>query len=218
MKLYNAVRTDDILAVQSLLEDSEIDKEQALDFIPKTRFPPDDLSYLHVASSRDSPLVLKYFLEACDCDPCVKEKDGKPPYSMASNKEIKDIFIQFRVANPNKYNWLRSHIPEPQILSAEEEAKLAEKKKAKKAKQKEKQRAEKELAKKEEEERQEKARWLAMSERDRRGILVERRLAGLPLLTRCDQCATVIPDKPFQYETFKFCSPPCVNQHRAAVK
>ncbi|CAB3402792.1 unnamed protein product [Caenorhabditis bovis] len=190
--IYQLVRTDNVDGLKVKIEEiNEENREQAKEYLRTVRFPPENFSLLHICASKELPKVLSYLLTEVSCDPSCKDKSGKPPYSLSANKQIKEVFIQFRADNPDKFTWSRTHIPEPpkkMVLTIEEQERLAEKKREKKLKQKEKIKQKKDEAAREEAIRKECEKWLNMSEREKRAEIAERRLAGLPPITRCHQC------------------------------
>ncbi|CAI2349143.1 unnamed protein product [Caenorhabditis sp. 36 PRJEB53466] len=217
-KTYNLVRMDDVEALKSHVE---AEKEEALDYLRNAKMPPNRSTFVHVSAAHDARKCLKYLLSEVLCDVGAKDGAGLPPYSSSANAEIKTIFVDFRVRNEANGvgNWGRTHIPEPKKkveLSEEQEKEQAEKRKEKKARQREKEKQKKEAAKKEAEEVEERRKYVAMTERERRALAVERRLAGLPPVLRCHQCGVHLPGTPFQYSHFNFCSTACVAAHRKA--
>ncbi|CAH8601503.1 unnamed protein product [Heterobilharzia americana] len=119
-------------------------------------------------------------------------------------------------------------IPTPIDPSKEAEKVKRERERAKqqKQRQKEKRAAERALAEEKEKEAAEQARFLALSDREKRALAAERRLnsaraaAGEPLIvfSRCFQCGCDITGKvPFTYMDFNFCTPNCLKQHRLSA-
>ncbi|CAI5446309.1 unnamed protein product [Caenorhabditis angaria] len=217
---YNLIRLDDVDGIRKHIQTiNEMHREQVMDYLRNARFSPNSSTFLHIVAAKELLNMLKFLLNEISCDPTSKDETGRPPYSLSASKQTKNVFIDFRVENPEKYTWTRTHIPEPAkpvILSVEEELRQSEKKKEKKMKQKENAKIRKEEEKKEEQERIERERWAKLSEREKRAEACERRLAGLPPISRCQQCGLVLAaDSPsFQYSHFKFCSTQCVALHR----
>jgi len=165
-------------------------------------------------------------------------------YSIYSTPFIKSKFLQYTTYSTpfiNQYITYRLQYtitvsiltagitedePEPTTLISDppkpkkeltEQQKLAKKAKADKfrAKKLEKQEQEKEEA--------EKQRFLALSDREKRALMAERRLlaqcqqegVAKPVLARCQQCALDITGKtPFEYLNFTFCTTRCLTEHR----
>eukprot|EP00088_Acartia_fossae_P036290 TRINITY_DN3748_c0_g1_i11.p1 TRINITY_DN3748_c0_g1~~TRINITY_DN3748_c0_g1_i11.p1 ORF type:complete len:689 (-),score=165.42 TRINITY_DN3748_c0_g1_i11:121-2187(-) len=187
------------------------------------------LSYLHFAAQGGHSGLIGKLLEL-GCDPSVKDKAGRVPYSLAKDKETRAAFIKSRSLHPDKYDWKKALVPEP--LSQEElqqkENKEKEKKKAKQQMRKEKLKLQKEEQKQKKEEAEEKARYLALSDREKRALAAERRIlaassgennvAKTVVLNRCFLCGQDITGKvPFTYNDNNFCSIACVKKHRTST-
>ncbi|EZA52420.1 hypothetical protein DMN91_012080 [Ooceraea biroi] len=152
-------------------------------------------------------------------NPCSKNKKLQTPYAAASDKKTRNTFRRFMQANPEKFNYQKSQIPGP--LSDEIEQAEAEKKrqlrKLKRFKEKER-RKEFELKKQEENEKQ---RFLNLPDKEKRALLVGTRMlsAGYTALSRCFQCAIDMNGLvPFEYDNNRFCSMPCLKEHRLHKK
>ncbi|KAI5107425.1 ankyrin repeat and zinc finger domain-containing protein 1 isoform X4 [Silurus meridionalis] len=104
-----------------------------------------------------------------------KDRKGQTPYAVAPDKESRNMFRKFMAEHPDKYDYAKAQVPGP--LTAEIESKKAEKKKAQKAAKKQREKERREEKRKEEEEQEEKRRFLALSEREKRALVAERRLA-----------------------------------------
>ncbi|KTF94704.1 hypothetical protein cypCar_00002081 [Cyprinus carpio] len=152
-----------------------------------------------------------------------KDKKGQTPYGVAPEKDTRNTFRKYMAEHPHKYDYTKAQVPGP--LTEEIESKKAEKKKAQKAarKQREKEQKEEKLQKQQEEE--ERRRFIALSDREKRALAAERRLAehmaqtGVTLTTirRCFQCGESLLGKiPFEYLDYSFCTPRCVQAHRKA--
>ncbi|CAH8867379.1 unnamed protein product [Trichobilharzia szidati] len=188
----------------------------------------DGRTLLHVAVEFQSdPEVLLLLLE-CGCDPAVSDSDDVTPYQLAirlHKKAMANVFRRFRFHQPDRYDYDKARIPTP--LNPSKEAAKAEREreraKRQKQRQKEKRAAERALAEQREKEAAEQARFLALSDREKRALAAERRLnsartaAGeTPMVfSRCFQCACDITGKvPFTYMDYNFCTPTCLKQHR----
>uniref|UniRef100_A0A3B4ADS0 VLRF1 domain-containing protein n=1 Tax=Periophthalmus magnuspinnatus TaxID=409849 RepID=A0A3B4ADS0_9GOBI len=173
---------------------------------------------LHVASTAAQKEVVKCLLDI-GADPACDNK-GQTPYNVAPEKDTRNVFRKFMGENPDKYDYSKAQIPGP--LTAEIESKKLEKKKAQKAQKKQREKEQKEEKKKQEMEAEEKKRFAALSDREKRALAAERRLAEQAAATgvsisnaRCWMCGESLLGKiPFQYLDFTFCSPRCVQQHR----
>lgn len=50
--------------------------------------------------------TFQFLLEA-GCDPSIKNEDDLVPYSVSASKTVKQVFVQFRSENPERWNWNR---------------------------------------------------------------------------------------------------------------
>uniref|UniRef100_A0A3B3CZ00 Vms1-associating treble clef domain-containing protein n=2 Tax=Oryzias melastigma TaxID=30732 RepID=A0A3B3CZ00_ORYME len=125
--------------------------------------------------------------------------------------------------NPDKYDYRKAQVPGP--LTAETESKKAEKKKAQKAQKKQREKEQKEVRKKQEQEEEEKRKFASLTDREKRALAAERRLAeqaaaaggGISNVKRCWSCGESLLGKvPFHYQEFAFCTPRCLQAHRKA--
>ncbi|KAG5319103.1 ANKZ1 protein, partial [Acromyrmex heyeri] len=148
-------------------------------------------------------------------DPCNKNKKLQTPYAAANDKKTRNTFRRFMEANPDKFNYQKSQIPGPlsdEIEQAETEKKRQQRK-LKRFKEKVK-RKEFELKKQEENEKQ---KFLNLSDKEKRALIVQNRMLseGYTVMSRCFQCAIDMTDKvPFEYNANRFCSMPCLKEHR----
>ncbi|CAJ0596936.1 unnamed protein product [Cylicocyclus nassatus] len=212
-EIYGSIKHDNLEFLTALVsERSEDERREVTDYICSFRLSNHG-TFLHLAAKNNCDKILLYLLEI-GCDPCVKNDEDMVAYSLSPNKEMKNVFIQFRTENPDRWDWVRSHIPEPMHMSEEQAAKLAEKKKEKKLRQKEKTKLKKEAEKKEAEELAARAAFLAMSDREKRAAAAEARLAKISGGTRCLQCGVAYEGSGFEYNELRFCSPACVALHR----
>lgn len=128
--------------------------------------------------------------------------------------------------NPDAYDYSKAQVPGP--LTPEMEARQALRKREQKAarrQREEQQRKQREQEKREQEEQQ---RFAALSDREKRALAAERRLAAqlgapAPLVPdsaiinarRCWSCGTSLQGLiPFHYLDFSFCSTRCLQDHR----
>uniref|UniRef100_A0A8C2C165 Ankyrin repeat and zinc finger domain-containing protein 1-like n=1 Tax=Cyprinus carpio TaxID=7962 RepID=A0A8C2C165_CYPCA len=234
--LYTACKTGDIQSLCTLLqlpEDQGEEKgkrERNAKENPTSRVscllnkPIDSAGFtlLHVASAAGQSSVIRLLMDE-GSDPANKDKKGQTPYGVAPEKDTRNTFRKYMAEHPHKYDYTKAQVPGP--LTEEIESKKAEKKKAQKAarKQREKEQKEEKLQKQQEEE--ERRRFIALSDREKRALAAERRLAehmaqtGVTLTTirRCFQCGESLLGKiPFEYLDYSFCTPRCVQAHRKA--
>ncbi|KAL7865162.1 hypothetical protein SRHO_G00104090 [Serrasalmus rhombeus] len=227
--LYTACKTGDVPALHSLLQLPESPAEPrgpevSLSPLTLLNTPIDSAGFtlLHVASAAGQKNIVRLLLEA-GTDPACRDSKGQTPYAVAAEKDTRNAFRKFMADHPNKYDYAKAQVPGP--LTAEIESKKVEKKKAQRAAKKQREREQKAEKKREEEEEEEKRRFLSLSDREKRALAAERRLAeqaattGVTLTNsrRCCQCGESLLGKiPFEYLDFSFCSPRCVQTHRKA--
>lgn len=187
---------------------------------------------LHV-SARCGHRGVTYHLLELGCDPSVKNKSSKVPYSICADKSTRNAFRRFMADNPDTYDYKTACVPGPLTDEVEKEQKQKrnEKKKNQKAQKKEKQKdvnAEKKTKAKEELERE---RFASLSDREKRAIAAERRLVqqmtkiqksnvtGSNSTRRCWSCGDSLLGKiPFEYLEYEFCQMPCLKKHKANAK
>ncbi|KAM8857093.1 tRNA endonuclease ANKZF1 isoform 1-T1 [Synchiropus picturatus] len=229
--LFTACKVGDVELLRGLLNPSEENQEQTGSSIvdPSSLITllnkPIDLAgftLLHVASAAAQKSVVRLLLES-GADPTLRNNKGQTPYIVAPDKDTRNVFRKYRGENPNRYDYNKAQVPEP--LTAETESKKAEKKKAQKAMKKQREKDQKEEKRKQESEAEEKKRFASLSDREKRALAAERRLAeqasatgvGVSNIRRCWTCGESLLGKvPFQYLDFSFCTPRCVQAHRKA--
>ncbi|XP_053482311.1 ankyrin repeat and zinc finger domain-containing protein 1 isoform X2 [Ictalurus furcatus] len=214
--LYTACKTGDTEALRTLLEQYK----DALIRLLNTPIDSAGYTLLHVASAAAQKHAVTLLLEM-GSDPTCRDRKGQTPYAVAPDKESRNMFRKFMAEHPNKYDYAKAQVPGP--LTAEIESKKAEKKKAQKAAKKQREKEQREEKRREEEEQEEKRRFLALSDREKRALAAERRLAEqvattggtLTNIRRCWQCGESLLGKvPFEYLNYCFCSTRCVQTHR----
>ncbi|CAH1237947.1 ANKZF1 [Branchiostoma lanceolatum] len=178
---------------------------------------------LHVVARAGSKAVIS-LLMAAGADPSLKDKKGRPPYVVCSSKEVRNEFRRFMAENPGKYDYVKAQIPAPLTEEMEQTraAKQAEKRKAQKIAKKKRDQEEREERMKREKEEAEKTRFSSLSDREKRALAAERRLAqqgqnttGLSNANRCWFCGEALFGKvPFEYQDFKFCTMKCLKVHK----
>lgn len=216
-ELYAFVKENKEEELETFINERDTEgRREVIDYLNMNRFSSDNGTFLHLAAKSGAEKVVQFLLEA-GCDPSIKNEDDLVPYSVSASKTVKQVFVQFRSENPERWNWNRSHIPEPLQLTDEQIAKLNAKKREKKQRQKEKIRMKKEAEMKEAEELAARAAFLAMSDREKRAAAAEARLALLQGGPRCVQCGVAYTGSGFEYMELKFCSPACIAIHRRGV-
>ncbi|XP_073503432.1 tRNA endonuclease ANKZF1 isoform X2 [Phyllobates terribilis] len=185
------------------------------------QLPVERRTLLHVAASAGHGEVACLLMDA-GWDPALRDSNAQTPYSVSADKRTRLLFRKYREENPEKYNFSKSQIPGP--ISEEVEARKAEKKRVQRAQRKQKEKDDKEERSRREAEEAEKKRFAALSEREKRAIAAERRLAAQLNLTketagtdvrRCWQCGESLLGKiPFEYLEFSFCTTHCLQEHR----
>ncbi|KAI5616362.1 ankyrin repeat and zinc finger domain-containing protein 1 isoform X4 [Silurus asotus] len=168
--LYTACKTGDTEALHTLLQQ----KKDTLIPLLNTAIDSAGYTLLHVASAAAQKYAVMLLLEM-GSDPTCRDRKGQTPYAVAPDKECRNMFRKFMAEHPDKYDYAKAQVPGP--LTAEIESKKAEKKKAQKAAKKQREKERREEKRKEEEEQEEKRRFLALSEREKRALVAERRLA-----------------------------------------
>ena len=145
---------------------------------------------------------------------------------LAQTKETRNVFRRFQAANLDAFDWAAAQVPTTDLLTPEEETRLANKKKEKRKAQKQAKKAKDQEERKVQQEKQkeqaEKDHFLRLSDREKRALAAERRLLAQEnanvVSQRCFLCAKDITGKvPFEYCDNRFCSPACVRQHRKTV-
>ncbi|XP_057192015.1 ankyrin repeat and zinc finger domain-containing protein 1 isoform X2 [Triplophysa rosa] len=234
--LYTACKTGDIKTLYTLMQLSE-DQEKGIERDTREKSTSDTtnvscllnkpidsagFTLLHVASAAAQKSVIRLLLDA-GSDPANKDKKGQTPYFVAPEKDTRNIFRKYMAEHPHKYDYTKAQVPGP--LTEEIESKKAEKKKAQKVARKQKEKEQKEEKLKKQQEEEEKKKFTALSDREKRALAAERRLAQhmaatgeiLNNIRRCFQCGESLLGKiPFEYLEYSFCTPRCVQAHRKA--
>uniref|UniRef100_A0A8C3AJS1 Ankyrin repeat and zinc finger peptidyl tRNA hydrolase 1 n=1 Tax=Cyclopterus lumpus TaxID=8103 RepID=A0A8C3AJS1_CYCLU len=175
---------------------------------------------LHVASAAAQKAVVRFLLDA-GADPACRDNKRQTPYIVCPDKDTRNVFRKYMGENPDKYDYIKAQIPGP--LTAEIEAKKTEKKRAQNALRKQREKEQREEKRKRESDAEEKKRFASLTDREKRALAAERRLAeqvaatgvGLSNVTRCWLCGESLLGKiPFQYLDYSFCTPSCVQAHR----
>ncbi|XP_034862970.1 ankyrin repeat and zinc finger domain-containing protein 1 [Mirounga leonina] len=180
---------------------------------------------LHAAAAAGRGSVVRLLLEA-GADPTVQDSRARPPYTVAADKPTRNEFRRFMEKNPDAYDYSKAQVPGP--LTPEMEARQAMRKREQKAARRQREERQRKQWEQEEKEQQEQQRFAALSDREKRALATERRLAaqlGAPppqtpssaALSgpRCWSCGTSLQGlTPFHYLDFSFCSTRCLRDHR----
>ncbi|NWH89777.1 ANKZ1 protein, partial [Aegithalos caudatus] len=238
--LFTACKTGDVQTLQHLLSvpengglpgDSE--NGESLDMAHSLlNQPVDERGYtlLHVAARAGKAGAVCLLLEA-GADPALRDRQERTPYCVSADRLTRNAFRKFMVDHPDKYDYSRAKVPGP--LTQEMEAKKLEKKRAQKAQRKQREQAQREEKQRWEQEQENKQRFAALSDREKRALAAERRLAtqlqdtGTTLAnirassalscSRCWHCGESLLGRiPFHYLDFSFCSTACLQTHRRA--
>ncbi|NWU76216.1 ANKZ1 protein, partial [Onychorhynchus coronatus] len=231
--LFTACKTGDVQTLRHLLGvresgdlpgDSEAGEvSQTLDMAHSLLNQPVDergCSLLHVAARAGKAEAVFLLLEA-GADPALRDRQERTPYCVSADKTTRNTFRKFMVDHPDKYDYSRAKVPGP--LTQEMEAKKLEKKRAQKAQRKQREQAQWEERQRWEQEQEEKQRFAALSDREKRALAAERRLAAqlqdtgttFANISRCWHCGESLLGRiPFHYLDFSFCSTGCLQTHR----
>uniref|UniRef100_A0A915AXI8 Ankyrin repeat and zinc finger domain-containing protein 1 n=2 Tax=Parascaris univalens TaxID=6257 RepID=A0A915AXI8_PARUN len=222
--IYAAIRSDSEEQLKMLLDGSGCRRALFEAHIKDARFPPNSLTFLHIASGRAALHILPQLL-SIGCDPSVKNAKGSLPYQVSQNRAVRQAFSQFRMDNPHRWDWDRCQIPELVVISEEKLAKETEKRRLQRERKRQREKIKKAEERIERARQAERDAFLALPDSEKRALAAERRLAA-SLQTkavivsedgnRCFQCGSVLPNKPFEYSENRFCTMDCVREHRQA--
>ncbi|XP_041663163.1 ankyrin repeat and zinc finger domain-containing protein 1 isoform X2 [Cheilinus undulatus] len=180
--LFTACKVGDADALCSLLrlpedpEQSESNPSEVPSPLTLLNKPVDSSGFtlLHVSSAAAQKDAVRLLLDA-GADPACRDKKGQTPYNVAPDKDTRNVFRKYMGENPDKYDYSKAQVPGP--LTAEIESKQTEKKKAQKALRKQREKEQKEMKRKQEQEAEEKKKFASLSDREKRALAAERRLA-----------------------------------------
>ncbi|TRZ27062.1 hypothetical protein HGM15179_000107 [Zosterops borbonicus] len=183
--LFTACKTGDVWTLRHLLgvpENRDVpgDSEdgESLDMAHSLLNQPVDergCTLLHVAARAGKAEAVCLLLEA-GADPALRDTQERTPYCVSADRLTRNAFRKFMVDHPDKYDYSRAKVPGP--LTQEMEAKKLEKKRAQKAQRKQREQAQREEQRRWEQEQENKQRFAALSDREKRALAAERRLAA----------------------------------------
>ncbi|XP_035995342.1 ankyrin repeat and zinc finger domain-containing protein 1 isoform X3 [Fundulus heteroclitus] len=182
--LFTACKIGDVGALRSLLqlpeETAERPEKTAGDSPPaplsllNKAVDPSGFTLLHVAAAAAQKAVVRLLLDA-GADPARRDNKSQTPYIVAPDKDTRNVFRKFMGENPDKYDYSKAQVPGP--LTAETESKKVERKKAQRAQRKQREKEQKEEKRKQELEAEEKKRFASLTDREKRALAAEKRLA-----------------------------------------
>uniref|UniRef100_A0A1I7Y8G3 ANK_REP_REGION domain-containing protein n=1 Tax=Steinernema glaseri TaxID=37863 RepID=A0A1I7Y8G3_9BILA len=217
-RIYEAV-CDDRASELKLIEEIFNGEQhvQYYTFLRDYRIPPLGNTFLHIAAAKGSSAVVKWLLDV-GVNPAEPNNAGGYPVQMAANRAVVDVFTIFRSEHPDAVeNWDKCRIPAPKKVDPEVEKRRAEKKKQDRAKKREKQKVKKQAEAQEKAEQEERDRFLNLSDREKRALAAERRIAAMKAERegqRCFQCGEAFSTTPFEYNDNSFCKIACLHEHR----
>ncbi|KAL8183012.1 UNVERIFIED_CONTAM: hypothetical protein K2H54_012089 [Gekko kuhli] len=225
--LFTACKMGDLKTLQHLLGTADGTEgegdESSSSSLPSwlnTSLDESGQSLLHVAAAAGRSAVVRLLLQA-GADPAVRDKQERPPYCVCADKQTRNEFRRFMGEQPEKYDYIQAQVPGP--LTAQMEAKQAERRRAHKAQRKQREKEERESRQLLKQEEDEKRLFAQLSDREKRALAAERRLAAqlkdstatLTNTRRCWLCGkSLLGLIPFHYLDFSFCSTSCLQTHR----
>ncbi|VVD01433.1 unnamed protein product [Leptidea sinapis] len=190
-RMWMAISGNELSSLETILESWEGDIEVACN----TQDPVDGNTALHKAAIAAKPDMVLEILSAGG-DPCIRNRHLQTPYASTPHHDTRIAFRMFQAQFPEKYNYNKSQIPgplTPELLEQEKEKKAAQK------------RAKRQRGKEKQMEKNKTNEFLLLPD-------AEKVKADQP---RCFLCGTFLPKKPFEYESFKFCTIKCLQNHRS---
>ncbi|XP_038220783.1 ankyrin repeat and zinc finger domain-containing protein 1-like [Zerene cesonia] len=189
-KMWKVISGNEQSSLETILEAWEGDLEEACNI----QDPSDGNTALHKAAIAAKPEMVTALLTA-GSDPCIRNHNLQTPYAASPHHDTRIAFRMFQAQFPDKYNYNKSQIPgpiTPELLELEKEKK-AQQKRAKRQREKEKQI-----------EKNKTNQFLQMT--DSQKVKAE--------VPKCFLCGANLPKTPFEYDSFKFCTIRCLQNHR----
>ncbi|XP_045498625.1 ankyrin repeat and zinc finger domain-containing protein 1-like isoform X2 [Colias croceus] len=189
-KMWKVISGNEQSSLETILEAWEGDLEEACNI----QDPSDGNTALHKAAIAAKPEMVTALLTA-GSDPCIRNHQLQTPYAASPHHDTRIAFRMFQAQFPDKYNYNKSQIPgpiTPELLEIEKEKK-AQQKRAKRQREKEKQI-----------EKNKTNQFLQMT--DSQKVKAE--------VPKCFLCGANLPKTPFEYDSFKFCTIRCLQNHR----
>ncbi|KAG6444573.1 hypothetical protein O3G_MSEX003453 [Manduca sexta] len=190
-KMWKEISGKELNSLETIIESWEgSDFETACN----TQDPVDGNTALHKAAIAAKPDMVTQIL-SCGGDPCIKNHLLQTPYAAAPHHDTRIAFRLFQGQYPDKYNYAKSQIPgpiTPELLEQEKEKK-AQQKRAKRQREKEKQ-----------VEKIKTNKFLQLTD--------DQKVKSLE--PRCFLCGGSLPKVPFEYESYRFCTVRCLQNHR----
>ncbi|KAL0838625.1 hypothetical protein ABMA28_016709 [Loxostege sticticalis] len=190
-KMWKVISGNEITSLETIFEGWETSD---LVSACNTQDPSDGNTALHKAAIAAKPDMVTQILNAGG-DPCIRNHQLQTPYAATPHSDTRIAFRLFQGQHPDKYNYAKAHIPgpvTPEMLEQEKEKK-AQQKRAKRQREKEKQ-----------VEKIKTNKFLQMT--DAQKVKTDEQ--------RCFLCGSALPKTPFEYDSYKFCTIRCLQNHR----
>lgn len=231
-ELYTVCKIGDLeglkAIVASLAQEVTLvsEEDQIIPLYLNQTLGPNEETTLHIAAKAGHKEIA-YHLMKIGADPAVKNKMSSVPYSVSSDKAMRNMFRKFMADYPDKYDYKSAQIPAPltEEMEKRQRQKANEKKKAQRTAKKNKQKETQAEKARTDKENEEKVRFAALSDREKRAIAAERRMAqqmslngmqGTSNTKRCWMCGESLLGKiPFEYLDFQFCAMSCLKKHKS---
>ncbi|KAK7818891.1 hypothetical protein U0070_001094 [Myodes glareolus] len=172
-RLLSACRAGEVEVLKQQLAPGPVDP--GVMSLLSARLGSGGFTLLHAAAAAGRGSVVRLLLEA-GADPTVQDSRARPPYTVAADKSTRNEFRRFMEKNPDAFDYNKARVPGP--LTHEMEARQATKKKEQKAARQQREQQRQKQREQEEQEKEEQRRFAALSDREKRALAAERRLAA----------------------------------------